>query len=249
MRHVNLYIAENFSIVMLKKAIFAIIIIALLMQGCAKRPTVTIVPRSAEELMKLTILEPKNGEILPSDSVRIIFEPQNFKIGDSAVLYVVLDNGPRIVQHTNEPLVLSSLSEGRHILRAFPAKRWGESIKDPESLVTVQFYTKKKNSELLNTNLPMLTYNGPTGYYRGEKSKRILLDFIVSNAILSKDGYRVSYKIDDKQTILETQSPIYLTDLQPGPHTILLELQDKNGNIAEGNFAVTQREFFIEAKK
>lgn len=228
------------------KPVFMIIIISVFLFSCVERATVTVVPRSGEELLKLNILEPENGEIIDSDSVRVVFEAKNFVVGEKMFLGVVLDNGPRLVHHSNEPLYLASLYEGRHIVRAFPMKSWGESVKDLNSLATVQFYVKKNNSELLNLNLPMLTYNEPVGTYRGEKAKRILLDFLVSNVVLSKNGYKVVYTLDDGRPVeLTTDSPIYLTNLKPGSHNIVLELVDKNGNLAEGNFVRTQREFVV----
>lgn len=230
-----------------KKYPFVILIVLLLfVTSCAEPLHIRVVPRHPEELVKLTILEPQPGTLLPSDTVRIGFTTTNFNLGVAGnAIHFVLDNGPRIVHKTTEPFVLSSLSEGRHVIRAFPVKGWGESIKDPEAFAVTQFYVKNKNTELLNLNLPMLTYNEPAGFYKKETAQRILLDFLVHNAILSEYGYAVRYTLDGVQKVLTDVAPLYLTSLKPGTHTITLELIDKQGSLAEGNFVKTQREITI----
>ena len=234
----------------MNKIIIVIFLIMLALAGCTEKIHVKVIPRSSSELVKLRIVSPQNGEIINSTSVRIAFEAENFDVerGDNE-LHFILDNGPRLTHKSKEPFFVSSLSEGRHIIRAFAAKGWGESVKDSEAFVIVQFYVKKNNSELLNTHLPMLTYNEPAGYFKGESAKRVLLDFLATNVMLSKDGYKVIYRLDGAAHELTSVSPIYLTNLAPGTHTIDLELVDKSGNLAEGNFVKTQRDIVVLEEK
>lgn len=225
--------------------ILALLALTLLLLPACTKIKVTVIPSTEQDVFKLKIIQPANGEILPSDKARITFEPTNFKIGQEANIHVIIDNGPVLTHKSNDAFYISSLTEGRHVIRAFPAKRWGESIKDPTAFAISQFYIKTNNTPLLNTNLPILTYNEPAGIYKGEKAKRILLDFIITNAQLSKDGYKIEYKINNKTHELTSNSPIYLTNLQPGTHKITLQLLDKNRNLAEGIFTKTEREFTI----
>jgi|SRR3989344_2487532 len=230
----------------MNKILISIILLSIILAGCGERVKVTFVSRSEQEMVKLKIISPQNGELINSDSVKIAFEVENFDVsGGNNAIHFILDNGPRMIHKSKEPFFLSSLKEGRHIIRAFPAKGWGESVKDPDSLAIVQFFVKSKNSELLNTNMPMLTYNEPAGFFKGERAKRVLLDFLVSNAVLSKNGYSVVYKLDGIAKTFTSVSPIYLTNLNHGQHTIELELVDKSSNLAEGNFVRTQRNITI----
>ena len=73
--------------------------------------------------------------------------------------------------------------------------------------------------------------------------------FIITNAQLSQDGYKIQYELDNKTRELTSNSPIYLTNLQLGTHKITLQLLDKNGNLAEGIFTKTEREFTILPEK
>ncbi|MBI4141178.1 hypothetical protein HY485_05055 [Candidatus Woesearchaeota archaeon] len=233
---------------MMKNLLFCVLLVFLV--ACSPEIKVKVVPRSAEEMVKINIVSPQEEEIIDSDTARIIFTVENFRVsvGGNAV-HVVLNNGPIIKYFGNGSLVLSSLAEGRNVVRIFPAKGWGESVKDMDAFVMRQFYVKKKNSELLNVNAPMLTYNEPAGFYSSVEAKRLLLDFLVHNVVLSKNGYRVRYSLDGVSRELFAAQPVYLTNVGSGAHKVVLELVDKNGNLAEGNFVRTQRDFVVMEEK
>ena len=164
-------------------------------------------------------------------------------------MHFVLDNSARIRRASAEPFLISSLSEGRHSIRVFPVKRTGESVKDSSAFAMRQFFVRKNNTGLINPDLPTLTYSEPAGFYKGESAKRVLLDFLVANAILSEKGYMVVYSIDGiKRAELFAEKPVYLTNLAPGIHTVMLELVDKQGKLAEGNFVRTQHDIIILEK-
>lgn len=123
-----------------------------------------------------------------------------------------------------------NLSEGLHIIRAFPVRSFDESLKGPKTFDTCHFYVGKKTSETIDLSKPFLTYNQPMGEF--SQKEPILLDFIVSNTQLSQDGYRVRLTIDgtDKR-ILSQWVPYYIYGLKSGSHTIKLELLDPRGNV------------------
>ena len=122
---------------MQKILITTIFILFLLALPACTKVSVTVVQRTQEEMLKLKITQPANGEILQSDSARITFEPTNFMIGQQANIHVVMDNGPVLVHKSAEPFYISSLAEGRHIVRAFPARKIGESIKKLQRMYTL----------------------------------------------------------------------------------------------------------------
>ncbi len=229
----------------MKKILTVLLLLSLLLYGCREKTNVIIIPRQSSEMVSLNIISPQNGEIVNSSSIKIAFELKNSDIKKDASIHFVIDNGPRMIHKSTEPFFISSLSEGRHVVRAFASKMLGESIKDPKAFSMVQFYVKNNNTNLLNTNLPMLTYNEPVGFFKKDDSNRILLDFLVHNVLLSKNGYKVIYTIDGVSRTFTSASPIYITNLSAGNHIISLELVDKAGNLAEGNFVKTQREIVV----
>lgn len=229
----------------MKKKIMLLLLLGLLLYGCREKASVIVIPRQSSDMVSLNIISPQNGEIVNSSSIKIAFELKNLDVKKDGSIHFIIDNGPRMVHKSAEPFFISSLSEGRHVVRAFASKRLGESIKDPQAFSMIQFYVKNNNTNLLNTNLPMLTYNEPVGFFKKDDSGRILLDFLVHNVLLSKNGYKVVYTLDGISRTFTSASPIYITNLSAGKHIIDLELVDKAGNMAEGNFVRTQREIVV----
>lgn len=143
-----------------------------------------------------------------------------------------------------------SLKPGQHVIRAFPVRSYGESLKGhgPFS-IEVFYYQDRKKADTLNIDLqkPFLTYNEPQGKYPASKSNPILLDFLLSNCSLSSEGYKVALTIDEKsiQTLTE-YVPYYIHNLPAGKHTVKLELLDKNNHLVPGFFNVTEREIEID---
>lgn len=124
-----------------------------------------------------------------------------------------------------------SLSDGIHILRAFPVRSFGESLKNPKCFAAIYFYFRKaEQTPSVDLDKPYLTYNCPEGEFQSDQP--ILLDFYLSNTQLSKDGYKVRLTIDgsDKR-ILTEWAPYYIYGLKKGSHSIKLELLDPNGKV------------------
>ncbi|MCB1110605.1 MAG: hypothetical protein KDK64_06445 [Chlamydiia bacterium] len=143
-----------------------------------------------------------------------------------------------------------SLNPGMHVIRAFPARSYGESLKGTGPFAAEIFYFQdRKKTDNLNIDLqkPYLTYNEPQGKYPAGKGDPILLDFLLSNCELSRDGYKVRLTIDGKAVETLTEgAPYYLYGLSPGKHTVKLELLDKDNRIVPGFFNVTERDIEID---
>ncbi|NGX62756.1 MAG: hypothetical protein KR126chlam6_00156 [Candidatus Anoxychlamydiales bacterium] len=140
-----------------------------------------------------------------------------------------------------------SLSQGQHFLRVFPARSYGESLKEIGSFAATTFYVqnKRKNKEM-NLSMPYITYNEPSGFLNLKEKEPVLLDFYVTNAALSEDGYSVRVSIDKKvKRKLTKWVPYYIYGLKKGKHTIRLELLDKDMKKAPGYFNDTTRSFTI----
>ena len=98
---------------------------------------------------------------------------------------------------------------------------------------------------------PLLTYSRPKGDYANEDADTIMLDFWLLNAKLRDQGgeYRVRYTIDGQSGFLDKWEPIWLTGWTGGPHTVKLELIDKDGNVVEnGGYNSTARDITVTRK-
>jgi hypothetical protein len=96
---------------------------------------------------------------------------------------------------------------------------------------------------------PLLTYSRPKGENKGPDAEAIMIDFWLSNAKLRGDGgeYRVRYIIDDDEArYIDKWEPIWLTGWTNGPHTVRLELLDKDSNpVDNGGYNTTTRDITV----
>ncbi|QVL56816.1 MAG: hypothetical protein KFB93_05375 [Simkaniaceae bacterium] len=185
---------------------------------------------------------------------------------DGQAIHVIIDNHPYLIYNQSfedsfdenreyYDKILSfhipfTIKPGQHVIRCFPARSYGESLKGTGPFAAeIFYYQDRKKADTLNVDLqkPYLTYNEPQGRYPASKSNPILLDFLISNCELSSDGYKVGLKIDGKNIQALTEYvPYYIYNLSPGKHTIKLELLDRNNKNVPGFFNVTEREIEID---
>jgi hypothetical protein len=96
---------------------------------------------------------------------------------------------------------------------------------------------------------PLLTYSRPKGEYKGADADAIMIDFWLSNAKLQGDGgeYRVRYAIDGGEgKFIDKWEPIWIAGWGAGPHTVILELVDKAGNVIDnGDYNSTARDITV----
>lgn len=135
-----------------------------------------------------------------------------------------------------------ALSPGKHIIRAYLARSFGESLKSEGAVVSGYFYLKnKKNGYKFNLNKPYLTYNEPSNSHAYAFRKPILVDFLVENCTLSRDGYKVRLTIDGKEIRYLTFPPYYIYNLSRGEHTIELTLVNRNKEQVPGSYNRVKR--------
>lgn len=204
----------------------------------------------------VSIVDPLPDQILEETNVTVqltvnnlpLFKDENLEIGPH--LHLILDNQPyRAIYSVDEPIVLANLAPGTHTLRAFAVSPWNESFKNKGSYAETTFHvltkTKKNNP---NPQIPLLTYNSPSGSYGAEP---ILLDFYLSHLPSSeivKDSatetlpnWRVKATVNGESFILDQWQPVYLTGFAIGNNWIKLELLDNEGNSIDNVFNDTVR--------
>jgi hypothetical protein len=139
------------------------------------------------------------------------------------------------------------LSEGKHVVRMFPARSFGECLKGDKTFQAMTFYVGKEKDNLdIDLSQPYITYNEPSNEMYLVEGRPILLDFYVSNTELSPDGYRVRLTVDGKvNRTLSFWQPYYIYGLKKGKHTVRLELLDPTGQLVPGMFNNVQQSFTV----
>ena len=162
---------------------------------------------------------------------------------DMRHIHLIVDNEPyRRIDDPSRPIVLENLSEGTHVLRAFPGWHTHESVKTPGAFAVVRFQVGNNTDTLhVDPAAPHLSYSRPKGDYNGAEAEHILLDFYLSNIpnnnALAADGVRVHYAIDGATSgDITSWVPHYIDNLPDGEHHVVLDLIGANGQPAPGPF-------------
>jgi hypothetical protein len=171
---------------------------------------------------QVQILSPKPGEVLSERQVTVRFAVQGYplfqdpQLGLGPHLHVVLDNRPYIAHYdADAPLVFKDLEPGSHTLRVFAGKPWYESFKNSEAYAQVSFHVLAPTPEYVpQPQLPLLTYNHPTGSYGAEP---ILVDFWLANAPVRESlltdlprDWRIRYTLNGQSGLLDRWESFYL---------------------------------------
>ncbi len=189
-------------------------------------------------------------------------ELTNSPIGQS--IHVIVDNYPYFarVETSIDPFneegnyyesmfkfkIPYSLSQGKHVVRVFPARSYGESLKKENCFAATFFYVENKRDNYnLDISLPYITYNEPSGFLKYKEKYPVLLDFYVSNCELSSDGYKIKLTIDDTiERILTKWCPYYIYGLNKGFHKVKIALVDVNNTVIQGSLNEIERKISVE---
>ena len=218
-------------------------------ERAVKPPTNTGAPIQAGQPVRVVVESPKEGEVMPYETVDVFVRVENYAIGDGGNrLHVIVDNGSPI-EHSNElkPVVLHGLAPGAHVLRIHAVKPDGKMLADPEARARVDFYVRRKDfSNFQPEDHPYLTVNLPKdGMAFPDPEGKVWLDFRPHNVTLAKEGYRVRFRLDGVETVLTSGEPYAWTGLSEGRHRLVVELIDEEGDPVAEMFARVERTFEI----
>ena len=140
-----------------------------------------------------------------------------------------------------------SLEKGMHTVRVFACRSYGESLKGDQVFDAKAFYVGKEEKNYpSHLNMPYLTYNEPSNQFDLRESNPILLDFLLNNCELSKDGYKVKVSIDERPSLFLVEwRPYYIYGLAKGKHTIRLTLVDSKNREVFGPFNDVERIIYV----
>jgi hypothetical protein len=204
------------------------------------------------------IIEPKKETTFNQTDVTLklavedlpIFQDDRLHLGNH--LNLIVDNEPfQSIYSVDEPIIIKNLAPGTHTVRVFAVSPWGESFKNDDAYAQTTFNVlTQTNANQPNTDLPLLTYNSPTGTYGAEP---VLLDFYLNapNQAINSDSpnnsenqqWQVKATINGTSFMIEDWQPYYLTGFEPGDNWIQLELIDQSGKTIENTFNNTVRMF------
>jgi hypothetical protein len=163
-------------------------------------------------------------------------------------LHVILNNERyEAIYDISDPVEFDDLPAGTHHLRAFPGTDWHESVKSPGAFVHRVIQVGEGEVEpRADLDAPLLTYSRPVGEYSGADADSVLVDFYLSGARLSTDGYRVRIAVEGLgEAMIDDWAPYLLLGLPEGEHTVRLELLDPDGVLVPGEFNRTERTITI----
>ena len=218
-------------------------------ERAVKPPTNTGAPVDPSLPVRIMVESPQEGEVMPWETVDVFVRAENYAIGDGGNrLHVIVDNGSPM-EHSNElkPVVLHGLAPGAHVLRVVAVKPDGKMLANPEAKARVNFYVRRKDfSNFQPEDHPYLTVNLPKdGMAFPDPEGKVWLDFRAHNVTLSKEGYRVRYRLDGVETLLNSPEPHAWTGLAEGRHRLVVELIDEEGDPVAEMFARVERTFEI----
>ena len=180
-------------------------------------------------------------------------------------VHLILDNKPyKAIYDTKEAVKLSelasgeALTEGLHVLVAFPSRANHESVKTKDALTVVPFWVGKKDATVAAqgkdpTKKPMLIYSRPKGDYNGEMANHVLVDFQVMGVTLAEGKEHVHVTVSgpgiDKPVeghVEKFGTPLYIDNLQNGSYTLKVELMDGSNKVIEGPWNATTRTIKVD---
>lgn len=221
-------------------------------------------PDPAPPLPTVRFVAPTKGQLVPfarAADFEIKLDVKNWPTAKgSQHVHLILDNTPYLALYdTRAPIKLSqlpggsTLSEGQHVLVAFPSRPNHESLKTPGALVVTEFYIGKKTPPTVDITKPMLVYSRPKGEYKGDMATHVLIDFQLVNTTLEpgKNAVTISVKgpgIEGEKTGKAERFglPFYLDNPQTGKYTLKLELVGPDGAVLPGPWNSTTRDITLD---
>ncbi|MEQ9405859.1 MAG: phosphopeptide-binding protein [Cyclobacteriaceae bacterium] len=194
-----------------------------------------------------------------SNSVNYSFEVAEYELGvqteDAATrgiansakgqhIHFIVNNGPYSAHYM--PGVSNQLDDGNYVVLAFLSRSYHESVKSPGAFHVENLKVGDVSEEETDLTTPHLFYSRPKGTYKGEDTKKLMLDFYLLNTSISEDGNKVRATINGKEFLIYEWAPFYIEGLPLGEVSIKLELLNTEGNVIEGPFNSVERTVMLE---
>jgi hypothetical protein len=213
--------------------------------------------------VKLTA--PAKDQVIPSDKAKdfeVKLDVKNWQTAPmSQHVHLILDNRPYMAIYDLKKKVTigdlvgnDTLTEGQHVLVAFPSRATHESVKTKDAIAITSFFVGKKGETPVDLKKPLLVYSRPKGDYKGDMANHVLIDFQLLNETLGEGKDHVHITVTgpgiEKELSAKAEKfgpPFYLDNLQNGSYTVKLELMDGSMKpIQNGNWNSTTRVIHVD---
>jgi hypothetical protein len=196
-----------------------------------------LTPTSDQSSPDIKILSPQPGTTVNSTEVMLQLSARRFTpskdpaTGLGLHFKVIVDNNSPIDYFDpSKPLKLN-LSPGTHTIRVVATRPWNQSYRNRGSQAYVTFNVQQsdgKNVADYNQPVGLLTVVSPaSGTYGAEP---ILLDYLVDGVNLGRTA-SVRYTLNGRSVKTTDRFPLYLTGLQPGQNSLVVELLGASGQV------------------
>ena len=226
-----------------------------LLFSCTKKVPITITkvegsPEYENAKLSLDTIYQKN-----KDNFMFSFKVENFKLGEQTEkdfdlqlansekgqhIHVIINNNPYYAKYTNN--FSQSLNTDNNVILAFLSRSYHESVKNDNAYLITQI----GESNSIDLSKELLFYSRPKGTYKGESTKKVLLDFYLVNTQISPNGNKVKATIEGTEFLINEWSPYYIEGLPKGEISIKLELIDKYGKTIDTPFNPSERKVMIK---
>jgi len=153
--------------------------------------------------------------------------------GKGQHIHLIVNDAPYAAKYVNQ--FEHEVPDGEHHLLAFLSRSYHESIKTSGANVALKVNVENK-------------YSRPKGTYTGNDTKKVMLDFFVKDAALSKGGYTVKADINGEEHMIDKWQPYYIEGLPMGENNITLTLLEKDGKKADVALNPVTRKFVMVAE-
>ena len=183
------------------------------------------------------------------------FEVDNYELGEQTEkdfdyqlansekgqhIHLIINNDPYYAKYSNNFSQL--LNTNNNVILAFLSRSYHESVKNENAY----FITQIGEGDSIDLSKELLFYSRPKGTYKGESTKKVLLDFYLVNTSISATGNKVRVTIQGQEFIIDEWAPYYIEGLGDGEINIKLELIDNFGKLIDTPFNPSNRVFTLE---
>ena len=208
----------------------------------------------AQRQPRITILEPRDGALLPEAPWTLRLGVDDWPLVDAGPLglgphlMVQLDDGlPQPLVETTA--VMPPLIPGSHRLTVYAVRPWGEVVKAPGAFRQIRLHRVAPNPLALPAEgSPQLLAVSPSQPSAGEP---VLLDWLLIDAPLQNlraddARWRLRVTVNGDSFLVNQQTPLWLKGWKPGSNAVLLELVDGRGEPLNPPFNSLVREVRLD---
>lgn len=222
-----------------------------------------------EKVPSLAIKAPTANQVIPADKagdyeVKLDLKGWEVPEGGNHV-HVIIDGRPyKRIDDAKAPIKLKdidpsyTLTEGQHVLVAFPSRPTHESVKPAgkASPVAVQtFWIGKKGTPGWKPTDPTFVYSRPKGANDGPlPPEGLLLDFYLLNAELGDGQHRLEATLtgpgveNGKTVMIKDWKPWRIKNARDGKYNLKMKLLDKEGKTVPGSWNDVSHDFSVNTK-